>query len=218
MTGDVPRETATRVRDGTTWRIGTATEVAWITAGTGSGRTVTSAIPPVFDAYATVVLPDPEDGLDPPARETEWSQYVVTEWRVKAPQRHERALLAVLRERSGDQPWWLGYLKTGVDTDTVFPDAPMVWVYHSSWEYVLVEAGAEQAAGWREHGWKLAIPEIIFPADRSWLLSTLWDDDWTSIGGDQRLVSGLLEHPLLGARSRQVSIEQDATPPGHEAN
>ena len=44
-------------RDGSTWRIGTDADVAWITDGTSTGRTITSAIPPVFEAYTTVVLP-----------------------------------------------------------------------------------------------------------------------------------------------------------------
>jgi hypothetical protein len=45
-------------RDGRTWRIGTDAEVAWIASGTSISRTITAAIPLVFDAYATVVLPD----------------------------------------------------------------------------------------------------------------------------------------------------------------
>ena len=28
----------------------------------------------------------------------------------------------------------------------------------------------------------------MFPAGRSWLVSTRWDDDWTWIGGPGRLV------------------------------
>ena len=35
----------------------------------------------------------------------------------------------------------------------------------------------------------------MFPKDRSWLVSTLWDDDWTSIGGSDQLVNSFLEHP-----------------------
>ena len=65
MTGDSPGEPVKRVRDGLSWQIGTAAEVAWITDGTVVGRTINSGIPPLFAAYATIVLPDPEDGLDP---------------------------------------------------------------------------------------------------------------------------------------------------------
>jgi hypothetical protein len=50
-----------RLRDGRPWRIGTDAEVAWIADGTAVGRSITSAIPPVFEAYATVVLPDSDE-------------------------------------------------------------------------------------------------------------------------------------------------------------
>jgi hypothetical protein len=46
---------------------------------------------------------------------------------------------------------------------------------------VLVEAGPQQAATWRRWGdwsfWKGASPNLMFPADRSWVVSTLCDDD-----------------------------------------
>jgi hypothetical protein len=45
-------------KDGTSWRIGTDAEVAWIVNGTSAGLTITAAIPPGFEAYATVVLPN----------------------------------------------------------------------------------------------------------------------------------------------------------------
>jgi hypothetical protein len=100
----------------------------------------------------------------------------------------------------------------------VFPDAPMVTLY-SGWHYALVQAGPEQAATWRESGpwsfWKGALPNLLFPADRSWLVSTLWDDDWTCIGGPAELVNQFLRHPDLQARP--VALGQDATPPGHQA-
>src|SRR5215470_5565855 len=186
----------TRVRDGSTWRIGTDADVAWIAASTTRimGRTITAAIPPVFEAYATVVLPSGGEGQD----------------------QHDRAVLALLSEQSAGQPWWLGYLDTGAD-DIVFPDAPKVTLY-SGWHYVLVKAGPEQAAAWRRSGpwsfWKGALPNLMFPADRSWLVSTLWDDDWTCIGGPAELVDTFLRHPDLAARP--IVLGQDATPPGHE--
>lgn len=49
------------------------------------------------------------------------------------------ALLALLHALAPQQPWWLGYLETGV-ADLVFPDAPTVRLY-SGWPYVLVRAG-----------------------------------------------------------------------------
>jgi hypothetical protein len=44
----------------------------------------------------------------------------------------------------------------------------------------------------------------MFPADRSWLVSTLWDDDWSCIGGPGRLVHNFLRDPDL--RARQVAL------------
>lgn len=181
-------------RDGTTWRIGTQAEVAWIASGTSTGRAITAAIPPVFEAYATAVLPDSDEQQD----------------------KHDRAVIALLSEHSAGQPWWLGYLDTGAD-DIVFPGAPMVTLY-SGWHYVLVEAGPEQAATWRGNDpgfWKGALPNLMFPADRAWLVSTLWDDDWSCIGGPGALVDSFLRHPDLLARP--VMPGQDATPPGHQA-
>jgi hypothetical protein len=181
----------TRSRDGGTWRIGTGADVAWIATGTSHGRTITAAIPPVFEAYATVVLPPGGEGQD----------------------EQDRAVLALLRAQSAGQPWWLGYLDTGAD-DIVFPDAPKVTLY-SDWHYVLVEAGPEQAATWRGASsfWMGTLPNLMFPADRSWLVSTLWDDDWTCVGGPAGLVHTFLRHPGLPARP--VALGQDATPPGH---
>lgn len=58
----------------------------------------------------------------------------------------------------------------------------------------------------------------MFPADHSWLFSTLWDDDWTYIGGSRELVDAFLAHPHLRDRVREVDpLTRDATPPGRTA-
>jgi hypothetical protein len=84
---------------------------------------------------------------------------------------------------------------------------------------VLVEAGPEQARVWREREhWKSLLPDLMFPAGRSWLVSTLWDDDWMCIGGSRGLVDAFLTHPDLRHRAREVDLSlKDATPPGHIA-
>jgi hypothetical protein len=51
---------AWRSKDGSKWRIGRHAEIAWIEEGTESGLAITSAIPPVFEAYATLEEPHTE--------------------------------------------------------------------------------------------------------------------------------------------------------------
>jgi hypothetical protein len=53
----------------------------------------------------------------------------------------------------------------------------------------------------------------MFPADRSWLVSSRWDDTWACIGGPEPLISDLLSDPVLAANARRVDTQQDATPP-----
>jgi hypothetical protein len=198
------RETEVWVnRDGRAWRIGGEAEVAWIRENTEVSFAIASAIPPVFEAYATLELPGSGEHLSAAPLED--------------PDRHNAGVLAVLGEHSAAQPWWIGYLDTGA-ADIVFDDAPKVRPGSNEWRYVLIEAGPEQAGVWREGGWKGALPDLMFPADRSWLYSTLWDDDWTCIGGSRGLVDAFLAHPDLRHRAREVDPSlEDATPPGHTA-
>lgn len=180
--------------NGSSWRIGTEAETAWIVDGTSVGLTIVSAIPPVFDRYATIVVPEDDD--------VAWEAL-------------DRALVSVLRVESANQRWWLGYLDNGAD-DIVFPEAPRVTLY-ADWHYVLVEAGPEQALTWRTLTWRQrrSLPDLIFPTDRRWLVSRLFDDDWICVGGPAGLVLELLRHPDLD--TRRVELGQDATPPGHIA-
>ena len=172
----------------------------WIADGVDAiGFTVTVAVPPVFAAYATVVIPG--EGEDEAELEA-------------AKRDHDTALVQVLRQHTARQAWWLGYLETGV-ADVVFPDAPRTTLH--TWPYVLVEAGPDEAERWRADRsrtpWHSALPELMFPADRSWLVSTLWDDDWTCVGGSVELVVDLLASPALTAR--RVTTTEDCLPPGH---
>lgn len=165
----------------------------WVSRGTLVGLTVTSAIPRVFEAYATVVVPGLREGLG----------------------EHEQRVIRLLADHSADHDWWLGYLDTGA-SDIVFPDAPRVRTY-SHWSYVLVKAGPQQALQWRAKPSPLhcGLPDLIFPSDRSWLISALWDDDWWCLGGSQELVDAFGREP--GLKARRVGPYDDATPPGHVA-
>ncbi|MFJ6164404.1 hypothetical protein ACIQH6_04730 [Micromonospora orduensis] len=176
-------------RDGRSWRIGTADDVAWIAGHTTQGPSITAAIPPVFEAYATF---HPPDGVPVAA--------------------HERAVVDELVARTPERRWWLGYLDTGAH-DIVFPGAATVSLYWG-WSYLLVEAGPEQALTWRTGHLRGdgALPDLFFPADRSWLVSALWDDTWTDIGASADMLAGLRRHPLVNARL--VSPDEDACPPG----
>ena len=181
--------------EGAAWQIGGPEQVLWIADHTEPGLSIVSAIPAIFDAYATVIVPE-ED------RDKRLS---------------DSSLLALLRAHSSNQPWWLGYLETGA-SDVVFPDAARVRLY-SGWSYVLVKGGPDQAASWRTNvealPWLSALPELMFPLDHSWLVSTLWDDDWRCVGGSTSLVAELLQHPQIEAR--EVALCEDAAPPGHRA-
>jgi hypothetical protein len=110
-----------------------------------------------------------------------------------------------------DQPWWLGFLETGAH-DVVFDRAPRVYVY--GWPYVLVEAGPAETLSWRRGHMRGdgALPDLFFPADRSWLVSALWDDVWTCVGGPSDLITALCREPLTNAR--RVTPDEDALPPG----
>jgi hypothetical protein len=177
-------------KDGRTWRIGTASDVAWI-GGRPHGYSIATAIPLVFESYATF-----HQGETVTAAE------------------HESAVVADLVEHTPDQSWWLGYLETGAH-DIVFPSAPKVPLYFQ-WPYVLVEAGPEQALSWRtghmRDGITGSLPDLFFPADRSWLVSALWDDTWSCIGGPSTLIDVLEKNPL--AHARRVEPDQDMLPPG----
>jgi hypothetical protein len=191
-----------QIKDGVAWAVGGQVEVDWITEAIGSGPQVTTAIPALYGAYATLTnVGEPDVPRD-----------------LGLERRQDLALVDQLRRHSGEMRWWLGYLDTGA-SDIVFWDAPKVTAYRG-WKYVLVLAGPDQAARWRPApggtpSWKSTeLPALMFPDDRSWLVSFLWDDDWACIGGSEALVGDLLGDPVLAPNARRVDTEQDATPPG----
>ena len=169
--------------------------VDWITTSTRVGRTIASAIPPVYAAYATLVVPDGGE----------------------AKTRADVALVDVLQAQAPADRWWLGYLDTGV-ADLSGIEGRRVSAY-VGWTYVLVEGAPHQvlAARGNERStpWHSALPELLFPHDRSWLVSTLWDDDWRCLGGPPSLVQAALAHPDIEARA--VDVDEDATPPGRQS-
>jgi hypothetical protein len=169
-------------KDGHAWRLGTNADVAWINDGTSAGSTITFAVPPIFDSYCTLEVP--------PTDTPELA-------------RHEQAVIDLLVEQTPDQAWWLGYLDTGA-SDVVFPYAHRTTMY-LGYGYVFVEAGPQQATDWRTEPFTWTLPELIFPTDHSWLVSTMWDDAWSSIGGSRQLVDRLLADATLGPRAKRVS-------------
>jgi hypothetical protein len=95
---------------------------------------------------------------------------------------------------------------------------------YTGWRYALVLAGPDQAATWRpaaggQSNWKSTeLPDVMFPDDRAWLLSTLWDNDWSCVGGSRALIDDLLEDPAVGPNARRITTDQDSMPPGHADN
>lgn len=179
----------TKFKDGRAWRIGAEDEVAWINDGVTASLSITAGVPPVFASYATLAIPLGLE-MDRDALRL-------------AEDRFDDAVLRVLSAHMKPQPWWLGFLETGA-SHVVLDDAPRVRVY--GWNYVLVQAGPHEARTWRrdEGRWFTALPELMFPVDHSWLLSSLWDDAWACVGGSADLISALLIEPELRAGAERT--------------
>jgi hypothetical protein len=86
------------------WRIGGDAEIAWIEESTESGLTIMSAIPPVFEAYATLEEPGTGNHELTASSVEDWKRHEA-EW-----ERHEAGVLEVLTAHTAPQPWWLGYI------------------------------------------------------------------------------------------------------------
>jgi hypothetical protein len=106
-----PETEVWRSKHGRTSRIGRDADVVWIQENTQAGFAVTSAIPPVFEAYATLELPATGD-------------YDQASW-LEDPDRHDTSVPAMLSQHTAGRPRWLGYLDTGA-ADVIFHDVPQV--------------------------------------------------------------------------------------------
>ncbi|HET7014825.1 MAG TPA: hypothetical protein VFI65_12990 [Streptosporangiaceae bacterium] len=82
-------------KDGQIWRIGTAHNVDRIASQTAHSLSVTTAIPPAFDAYATFYQPD---NISTAA--------------------HEQAVVAELTRHAAAQPWWRAISRPALTTSS----------------------------------------------------------------------------------------------------
>jgi hypothetical protein len=184
-----------RIKDGRSWRIGSAAEVAWIEGAVDFSAPTVTEVPPGFAAYCRLELPD--------------LRYARRDEAAAAQAAHDEAVVDVLRAAPGSHSWWLGYLEYGTGVDLVFDDAPRTSLF--GWDFVLVQAGPKQALRWRSHpggptAWKGALPDLISPADRAWMLFTSWDDFWSGIGGSEDLIGSFERDPRLGPRVRMLTL------------
>jgi hypothetical protein len=172
-------------RDGKDWQVGDDQTVSWIRSNTVGGGRITAAIPPIYPRYATLM---PSAGT--------------------APEVFERECVEALEGCTPSQPWWLGFLHTGA-FPSPFPDAQEVELNYN-WEYLFVRARPPQALNWRRgnirSGLDGLIPEIIYPEDRSWLLSGMWDDAFICLGCDESVLNTLRNHEEISVD--EVSVNE----------
>ena len=177
-------------RDGRSWPVGTAKTISWINALTTIGVGIDAGVPPVYLKYATLELPEEDQ------------------------EAHDDLLVDLLADYTPGA-WWLGYLRTGNDFDDIAAELPPVTLY-ANWSYTLIRAGAEQAATWRGAQWSRGkLPDLMYPQDRSWLVTHLWDDQWRCLGGPSDLIDSVLA--VFPSEARPVTLGQDATPPGRQS-
>ncbi|MEU8252691.1 hypothetical protein AB0C06_00290 [Micromonospora inaquosa] len=187
-------------KDGRDWRIGAADDVSWIVGHTTAGVSITTAIPPVFDAYATT--------------------YQADDVTVAA---YEHALVEDVIRHTPDQPWWLAYLDTGAH-NVVFPPRPEgVPLLELA---VRAGRGRSRASSHLAHRWSHAPPprratrpvlscRPVVAGLRA--LGRHLDlrrrpDTWTCVGGPTPVIHALERDSV--ANARQVRPDEDALPPG----
>lgn len=195
----------TREKDARRWKIGRQSDIAWVHDGgteTPSNK-ITVLIPPVYAAYWTVDLPG--------TAEHPQDEHLARSL--------DRSIMELLEADTAVQPRWFGYLQRGDRSSLVFPGAPQVMLVNGG--VVLIEAGPEQALSWSldrdvwlDDG---ALPDVMYPTDRTRLTVTGWDDYWMSFGGSEGLVAAFLNDALLADYTYQVGPDDpDSTPPRHD--
>lgn len=162
----------------------------WIADGTHAGRDITSAIPPVFGAYATITH-EYDEGWGGGSHERNMLRDRVD------------ALLPHLKSVSGDSDIWFGFRRDAA-YQIGHEEREIDDIYAPGWLYQFATGRLDAIAPG-------LLPELVWPADRSWLLSNLWDDDWTCVGGSTGFIQALEDDPTLMAR--RVQLGQDAIPP-----
>ena len=176
------------IKDGRAWRIGTAADVAWIAGRTTHGVSITAA----SRRSSTPTPPSTRRRASPPPTTSAPSSVP-----------------------SGTPPTSRGGWATWrpAPTTSSSRSAQGVAVLGVAVRAGRGRAGAGAHLADRSHArGDGSLPDLFFPADRSWLVSALWDDTWTCIGGSDQLIDTLQRDPLLSAR--RVEPDEDALPPG----
>lgn len=163
-------------------------DLTWISSGTRPGDSIHSAVPPIFENYATIVV----------ARDAE------------VRQAQHRAIGAVL-ESTKEAALWIGVIETG-DPDDYLADAVRATLY-ANWPYHMKYISASTLLDHRNaHSERGPLPDLVFPPDRSWLATRLWDDSWISFGGSAAVTDALML--ATGTAARRVPPGGLITPPG----
>jgi hypothetical protein len=130
-------------------------DVAWIRDGTSVSRTIRSAIPDGYDVDGLVDLV--EDGG-----------------------RTESRLLTALGI-AADEELVAGW----IDRDGLMTEAGDEHLLYATWRYRIRIVRTAELEGRLHPDVHDDFPDLLFPRDRAWLVSTLWDDTWRSIGASE---------------------------------
>lgn len=102
----------------------------------------------------------------------------------------EDRLLDALAPESGEE-----LIAGWIDRGPWPPPAGDEHVIYWDWKYRLRRVQSSDLRGLPGEG-ERCFPDLLFPINRSWLVSMLWDDSWRSIGAT-RAVARRIEQSLL---------------------